>query len=188
MPDPAPAPNPYAETEAARPPEQIRLSPATAWALTALFLAVCTLPPLWRNTVSAVRGGTVTAWGAFRGKAPERTLREHLRAAEAEIEDAPFTVPPRRAIQRWLTAGMGEGNTKTVVGEDGWLFFRPAVQAVTGTGPLARSAFGPASDPSLKRWRPPLPAIRQFAPTSASAASSCSSSPSQSSRPSTPNT
>lgn len=165
-------------------PESIRVGRGFAWVAVVLFLAVCVLPPLARHlsqlslareqAAAAEANGGVLPPGIEPAWVPavefwrpqgdgDGGLVGHLRAFESTLEDAPITEAPRRAIQDALLRTFDEGNTKTVVGTDGWLFFRPAVEALVGTGPLAPPALGPASDPGLKRWEPALPVIRRFA-------------------------
>ena len=135
-----------------------RVSPASCWAAIVLFLLVCTIPPLARN----VTGG-FDAFTALFKKPADVTLPVHLRQAEKKIEDAPFTKPPRHVLQSLATSLLHEGNSKTIIGKDGWLFLRPGVEALTGTGPLQAPPIGPASDPALKKAHGPTSVVERFA-------------------------
>ncbi|MEM0897785.1 MAG: hypothetical protein AAGJ79_12985, partial [Verrucomicrobiota bacterium] len=147
-------------------PEEIHVPRGFAWIALVVFLLVCTVPPVWRNVAQLVDGddGTVAPVEmAVTGKdLQEETLTARLRELEGKIEDAPFTDPPRQTLQEAMTSTVGQGNVKTHIGRDGWLFLRPAVRALTSTGPLDAPALGVASDPNLKNWRRAMPAILQF--------------------------
>ncbi len=158
-------------------PEEIRIGGLAAWMAVVAFLFVCVAPPVWRNVTQwrlAVAqadqsaGDEEPAWVPvvefWKDQTDGRfTLPGQLREFNSDLEDAPFTDPPRRAIQEFLTANLHQGNAKTVLGRDGWLFFGPAVGALTGAGPVSAPALGPASDPKLKNWEPALPVIRRYA-------------------------
>ena len=78
---------------------------------------------------------------------------------ESEFESAAFTEPPRRAVARSvLTETLREGNRKTVIGNDGWLFFKPAIDGLTGYGPLKSEPDTVAKDPRREPWSGPLDA------------------------------
>lgn len=157
-------PNPY---EDILEPEEIRIGRPFAWLAIVLFLVVCVAPPLWRHWVESRRPPAerwLPAAEFFQWQAPPGDgVVAHLRAFEDRLEDSPFTEPPRQLVQGALLAAFREGNTKTIVAPDRRLYLRPAVEAITGTGPLEPAALGAASDPSLKRMRPALPAILRFA-------------------------
>jgi len=144
-------------------PEQVRVGRGAAWLAIVCFLAVCIVPPFWRNVSAAGDEKECTAFTHLFRKSPATDITQHLRSAEKKIEDAPFAKAPRRIIQYWQTSALGKGNRKTVIGKEGWLFFRPAVQALAGAGSLGGGGLGVASDPSLKKRRPPLPVIQKFA-------------------------
>ncbi len=148
-------------------PEEIRVSRSWARVLIFLFLAVCVIPPLWRNVIGNQTAADGRRWVPvmefWQDQAPgEPGLNAHLKAFEADLEKAPFAEAARRTIQAALTRSLGEGNTKTRVGDDGWLFFKPAIEAITAGGPMRSREIGAASDPALKRWQPPLPVIIRY--------------------------
>lgn len=155
--------NPYEKYGAHR--CEIRLGHGLSWALTFVFLLICTLAPFWRNVRELFRGpnGWTPIVELFRyDPNPENTLYQHLRAAESQIEDAPYTAAPRRWLQWSLTAGLREGNRKAAIGRDGWLYFRPAIDAITGYGPLKPEPDTVAKDPNREPWSGPLDAILKF--------------------------
>ncbi len=136
---------------------EIRVSPTICWAGIIFFLLVCCVPPIFRNFTAEKTAAVI-----FKNKS-KLPFTQHLRAAEKTIEDAPFTIPPRKALQKLATSILQEGNSKTIIGKGGFLFLRPGVEALTGTGPIQPPPLGPASDPSLKKAHGPAPAIKQFA-------------------------
>ncbi|MEM9479787.1 MAG: hypothetical protein AAGA58_09060 [Verrucomicrobiota bacterium] len=147
-------------------PEEIHVPRGIGRVALVVFLLVCTIPPLWRNAAELFDGDEATVAPvemALTGKdLREGNLTARLRELEGKIEDAAFTDLPRRSLQELMTDSIGQGNVKTLIGDDGWLFLRPAVRAMTSTGPLDPPALGVASDPNLKKWRRALPAILQF--------------------------
>ena len=46
-------------------------------------------------------------------------LQDHLRSFEVELEAAPYAIAIRQWMQRNLTAGFREGNSKTLIGKEG---------------------------------------------------------------------
>lgn len=136
-----------------------------AWGAVIAFLLLATVPPVWRNAYEIFRGdeGSVPLVELFRyDRAKDGSLFDHLRGVESEFEDAAFTDPPRRELQALLTASLREGNRKTVIGKDGWLFFKPAIDGLTGYGPLLSEPDTVAKDPTREAWSGPLPAIVRF--------------------------
>ncbi len=136
-----------------------------AWGAVIALLLLTTVPPVWRNAYEVYRGdeGSVPMVELFRyNRAKDGPLFDHLRAVESQFEDAAFTEPPRRELQAVLTAGLREGNRKTVIGRDGWLFFKPAIDGLTGFGPLKPEPHTVAKDPTREPWSGPLGAIVHF--------------------------
>ena len=136
--------NPY-EEEIDDP--EIRISPTICWFVAGIFLGLMVLPPLLRNLMAALEtNGWIPAIEFFvrptdeainllaqKKESDPRIVRQspnfidHRESWELKLEGADFTEAPRRHLQAMLTAVLQEGNRKTVMGEDGWLFFRPAI-------------------------------------------------------------
>ena len=154
--------NPYEKFDAHR--CVTRVGHGASWAFTFVFLLVCLLAPFWQNVNEFALGpnGWTPVVELFRHSPARGPLTEHLRATEKKIEDAPFTEPPRRWMQSALTATLREGNRQAVIGSDGWLFFGPAITALTGYGPLKPEPDTVAKDPNREPWRGPLEAIVNF--------------------------
>ena len=142
--------------------ERVLIGRGTGRLLVGLFLAVLVVPPLARNLIDFRRGDeTVVQRLVHRERGTG--LLEHLREVEEHVEGAFFTKVPRRLVQQFRTRVLQEGNRKTVIGSDGWLYLRPSVEALVATGPVRRAPVGAASDPKLKHWRGPRDAILRFA-------------------------
>ncbi|MEM1294678.1 MAG: hypothetical protein AAGH89_04890 [Verrucomicrobiota bacterium] len=173
-------PNPY-EEEIDEP--TIRVSPTVCWFVAGIFLGLLSLPPLMRNLTAFLDpAGWVPVVEFFvrptdealnlladKKRSDPRITRkspnfiDHRESWEAKLEDAEFSEAPRRQLQAALTTILQEGNRKTVIGEDGWLFFRPAIDALSGYGPLKGEPDSVAKDPTRPPWQGPKAAILEFA-------------------------
>lgn len=153
------------------PPEQIVLGHRWAWALVLGFLLLLGLPPLIQNFLEIRKGpdGWVPARELVRAldgsASPDKTIAARLRDFDAGLARQDFTNAPRKWTQQLVTAVLLRGNDRAVPGLDGWVFFRPELQALTGYGPLTPEPHSVSRDPSLTGWEPPLEPIRQFAET-----------------------
>lgn len=101
-----------------------RFAPGTAWGLIVLLLATLASVPL----VQMLAGG----WAALPPLSPRPAA---LRAFETALEEG--SVISRRlrpAAQTLLTEVLGTGSEQVYLGRDGWLFYRPDVDYVTGPG------------------------------------------------------
>src|SRR6478735_9591173 len=105
------------------------ISRATAWFLVISFLMMLVAVPLVQVGVEVWRGRRPQALEIF-DRAPRK---ENLKRWEEDLDrssTARQTLQPR--VQEWLSAGGGFGNTSVVIGRDGWLYFRPGVDSLTG--------------------------------------------------------
>lgn len=157
--------------------ESFKIGPRTAWAFVIVFAALISLPPILRNVFADWKPApeffqraspeAVNHLGQKK-KADPRIEREspnfidHREAWEKKLDDTPFSKPPRRFAQQLLSAGFREGNRQVVIGKDGWLFFRPAIDSLTGYGPLRAEPDSVAKDPSRPPWAGPRLAILEF--------------------------
>jgi hypothetical protein len=147
---------------------EIRLGKAGAWILVFLFLLIISLPPLYRNILELTKGGDlperwVPATELFK-IGNDTGLLAHLEEFEDKLEKAQFTDPPRRLIQRSLVESpLREGNRKTRIGKEGWLYLQTGLDSITGYGPLKPEPDSVAKDPRRSPWRAPLDVIRTFA-------------------------
>jgi hypothetical protein len=177
--------NPY---EDELPEEVTLMGRGWMWVFTVVFLGLIVGPPLSRNWVDAFgaigedevrwvpvaeffRPNTVESQNLLKEKRerdPAITrvtpnLSDHIQAFESKLEaDAWFTKASRRVLQAAMVRTLREGNRKTVVGRDGWLFYRPAIDALTGMGPLRLEPKSAADDPTLPPWEGPLEPILAF--------------------------
>lgn len=90
-------------------------------------------------------------------------IRDHLQSFEKGVDSAPFTNPPQRFFQSLFTKALREGNPKCFVGQDGWFFYRPSLDAIGGYGPLKPEPDSVTKDPDRPIWSPPLPEVVRFA-------------------------
>ncbi|MDF1815697.1 MAG: hypothetical protein P1V20_26095 [Verrucomicrobiales bacterium] len=90
-------------------------------------------------------------------------LRDHLQALEAGVKDSPFRKRIQKSEQTVLSTVFGKGNSKVVTGKDGWLYYRPAIDALTGRGPFEPEPDSVTKDPDRPLWQEPLPVIAKFA-------------------------
>ena len=171
--------NPY-EEEIVEP--KITVSRRACWIFTGVFVALIMLAPFFRNVIEMTKeDGWVPVAEFFHRPSPEsenllarkkladpRISREtpnfidHREAWEKELENAEFIAPVRQTFQTVLTNVFREGNRKTVIGKDGWLFFRPAIDSLTGYGPLKSEPDSVAKDPTRPPWQGPKEAIFAF--------------------------
>ena len=97
-------------------------------------------------------------------KPADQKITDHLKKFEKDLEDkAAFTEPPRQFVQGALAGTLREGNRKTYIGRDGWLFLKPALDSLTGYGPITPEPDSVAKDPNRAPWGAPLDAIKTFA-------------------------
>jgi hypothetical protein len=155
------------------------VSPRVAGAMVVWFLLMLAVLPLFEVT----RGGG-DAWSHLPGLKPgpsrgeeqglwntvvtaNRGVLEGLSGFEAALEDQSAVgraLRPRTqlALSRWL----GAGNERVYVGREGWLFYRPDVEYVTGRGFLEQRVMdrrvAAASEYENPPQPDPRPAILQF--------------------------
>jgi len=179
--------NPYEEWGAH--PEELRVPKTWAWVFSIVFIALISLPPVLRNGHEALRElenkddsrwtpvveffkhPNPKALAALAGKKqnnPDITrehpnLRDHLRAVEAEIDQAPYAKIIRQRTQAKLTNWFGEGNTKTLLGDRERIYLRAGIDGLTGYGPLKPEPDSVMKDPDRPNWTAPLPVIEKFA-------------------------
>lgn len=89
--------------------------------------------------------------------------KERLAAWEAEAKTLPLFESWRSADQARFTHLLGVGNRKVFVGRDGWLYYRPDLEAVHGKGPYHEEPPSVARERSDRSWQPPVPVIEAFA-------------------------
>ena len=94
---------------------------------------------------------------------PASSLKEWLTAWETATKTLPLLEQWRRNDQARVTGSFGGGNAKVFAGENGWLYYRPDLEAITGKGPQHLEPPSVAREKSAKAWQPPLPVIRDFA-------------------------
>ena len=163
--------NPY---EDILPAEQVTIGRKAAWSVAIIFLLCLVVPPIVAN-VKSVFAGDDEAWVPVvefaRSLQPETSsppgssgIAQRLRGFESRLEqNSNFAEQLRRSMQRHLTGIFREGNNRTVIGRDGWLYFRPALHALAGYGPILSEPQSVTKDPTRPLWNPAVDAIRRFA-------------------------
>ena len=167
------------------------ISPALSWTLVAVFLlTIATIPALQslheiRGAASstsrrpgfceitevldgvpdAYRTGGKRMWA--RVLAANARLMKNLHDYEGRLEDASLLAKNLLGPTQYaLTRFGGAGNEKAYVGLDGWLFYRPGVDHLTGRGfldPASLARRAAAGSEYASPPRPdPRPAIREF--------------------------
>lgn len=120
-------------------------APGSRLALIAAFLVTIALVPL-AQWISERRAGSPTVTSELAKLLPHRTgpLLPHaatIKAAEKAIErDSVVSQWLLPRIQSLLTGVLGAGNEQAYIGRNGWLFYRPDVEYVTGVPFLAPGA------------------------------------------------
>ncbi|HEX5716581.1 MAG TPA: hypothetical protein VF179_10505 [Thermoanaerobaculia bacterium] len=99
--------------------------PWLAALLTGVFLGLIAAVPLLQPE----------PFGPFAEFAADRPLLDSILRFEDRLEEESWVqqelLPP---VQLFLTGVLGTGNEQVVPGRDGWLFYRPAVDSLTGPG------------------------------------------------------
>lgn len=162
------------EAQAMREAGHTNIRPALARTVTGVFVALlvtvaaleigrdarhCAESP-WPALIDAPRlaGRTLAASGFF---AANRQLHAAMEDFDDALAERSLVGKAARADIQWLlTAKLNAGNQQVIRGRKGWLYFRPAVDHLTGQGfldprVLARKPAKSAADPLL--------AIRDFA-------------------------
>jgi hypothetical protein len=98
------------------------------WFLILVFLGTIVCVPLIQVGLEARRGEWPQALGVLR----QRPTAKNLRAYERGLEEASWAA---RQLRPWavyaLFAWFKDGGEKTLIGKDGWFFYRPGVQYLT---------------------------------------------------------
>ncbi len=179
--------NPYEEWGAH--PEEVRVGKAWSWIFSAFFMAIIVLPSTFRNLHNTVcprnseadekwapvveffhhpNAKSVASLAAKKRNNPsiereQPSLQDHLRSFEVELEAAPYATSIRQWMQQKLTGGLSEGNSKTVIGDEGRLYYQAAIDSLVGYGPLKAEPDSVMKNPDRALWTPPLPVIEKFA-------------------------
>lgn len=124
--------------------------PQARWII-ALFAALMLLPPLGWMSYQIATGKSsqlfllrLLSWTPARGP-----LLDHLHASERSLSSAPYAKALQQHTQQLLSTAAHEGNRKTYLGYDGWLFYQPEFAALSGYGPLREEPRSPMKDPSI---------------------------------------
>lgn len=134
--------------------DEVRLGRLGLLAAAVVFAGVLLYP--WAETVLWDRGKVEpVVWTG--------STIDKLKSVEGFVENLPVFERERNMDQALLTRYLGLGNRKVVVGEDGWLFYRPDLEAVFGKGPFYREPPSVARERVTELWHRPVEVIEDFA-------------------------
>lgn len=91
------------------------------------------------------------------------TLKARLASWEESAKTLPLFENWRREDQALATRTLRLGNAKVHVGHNGWLHYRPDLEALFGRGPYHSEPPSVARERHERAWQPPLPVIEDFA-------------------------
>ncbi len=134
--------------------DEVRVGRTGQWLALAVFLLFLLVPAASLLVPSLRIKKTVV---------PTGSLRDRLTASEQLAKTLPLLEQWRRSDQARVTADLGIGNAKVFVGEAGWLYYRPDLEAITGKGPDHVEPASVAREKTATLWQPPLPVICDFA-------------------------
>ena len=162
------------------------VTPAVARTIVALFLLLIVIVPVVELLAVRSRSaaGVASAWSHLAGDVPpppgpppstlwtrvladNRTVLERLDGFERTLEDESVIGralrPPAQAL---MTGSLGAGNERVYPGRDGWLFYRPDVEYVTGVAFLdpvrLRRRVESANEWAIPPAPDPRPALLRF--------------------------
>lgn len=134
--------------------DEVRVGRTGQWIALVVFLLILVVPAASLLVPSLRPEGNAV---------PAASLKDRLTAWENSAKTLPLLGQWRRIDQARVTASLGTGNAKVFAGENGWLYYRPDLEAVTGKGPDHLEPPSVAREKAAKTWQPPLPVIRDFA-------------------------
>jgi len=155
--------NPYAEE---RDHTVFEIGHMVSWLIAILFFLILAIPPLFEHVFKISKGewketptGELLSWNP----GGEKTLLEHIRWVEGDLDSASYSTEIRKTTQAWLSRQFGEGNSKTFIGFEGWLYYRPDLKALTGHGPLKKEPVSVMKAPELAKLPESREVILNFA-------------------------
>jgi hypothetical protein len=129
-----------------------------------VFSALMVLPPLGWMVYQLTTGKSqqiflvrLLSWTPARGP-----LLDHLHASERSLTSAPYAKALQQHTQELFSSSGLEGNRKTYLGYDGWLFYQPEFAALSGYGPLREEPRSPMKDPSIGKLRQAKDVVLEF--------------------------
>ncbi len=175
--------NPYESEEGLK--SEVTLSQRWCIITSLLFFIAISVPPLWRTAnefskpaserwipiVEIANTDSVEAANVLREKRKlssgiERTepsIRDHLQAFERGVKDADFRNASRRVDQARQLLWLRDGNRKVHLGSEGWLYYQPELDALTGYGPLRPEPDSVIKNPDRAQWNPARAVVLKFA-------------------------
>lgn len=127
--------------------QEMRLSRPLQWAALACFALILAAP------------GLTLLIPSLRPSAPG----EAGASADSRFKSFPLFERWRRRDQTAVTRFLGIGNLRVMVGREGWLYYRPDLDATSGKGPMHGEPASVAREKAKAAWRAPIPVIADFA-------------------------
>ncbi len=109
------------------------ISPVLARVMTIGFLAAIVTLPVLQAGIEVFRTGRVQSLLVFR-RVPTRANLDQFERDLSRQSVAQQSVQPR--LQLSLARNLGFGTANVILGRDGWLFYRPGIDWLTGPGLL----------------------------------------------------
>lgn len=134
--------------------EEIRLGRGSLWVAMAVF-CLFVLLPVGSLLLPTLRPASLP------GK--RSNLVETLKAWEDAAKELPLLENWRRSDQERLTERLHLGNRKVFVGKDGWLYYRPDLETISGKGPYHVEPASVARERSEQVWVGAVPVVKSFA-------------------------
>jgi len=141
---------------------QTTIGRPSAVTLVVALLVTIVVVPLVQHGCELAEGEAPQAWSVFTRAPSERSFAEY----ERELEDASVFGHAILPAMQGVLVHLGVGNEKAYIGRDGWLFYRPGFDYVTGRGFLEPDVLR-ARRLGGKSWErapqpDPMPAILAF--------------------------
>lgn len=124
-----------------------------AWLVAFVFMLMLMIPPVLQHVSFIKEGkfaespvGKLVSW-----RPAQEPLIDRLHSIERGLDSSGYSTALRQGLQGVLTSEVGEGNRKTFIGFDGWLYYQSDLRALTGFGPLRPEPFSVMKDPELAK-------------------------------------
>lgn len=133
--------------------QSVAMGRRTKWA----FVAAFCLFLVWPWIVEWITPGEINS------PLPGDSVQKKLQQIETRVKDLAFFSDQRADDQAFMTRLFREGNRKVYLGEDGWLYYRPDLEAVFGKGPYYEEPSSVSREKTTDVWKAPMTVISDFA-------------------------
>lgn len=175
--------NPYEKDDGF--PCEVMIPPAWCLVISILFFIAISIPPIWRSlnefykpaeerwipimeiaNTDSVEAANVLNEKRRLSSVVTRTkpsFRDHLQAFEAGVKQADFRLASRKVDQARQLLWLRDGNRRVYLGRNGWLYYQPEIDGLTGYGPLRPEPDSVTKDPDRAEWNQPAEVVLHFA-------------------------